>query len=256
MKTIAIANYKGGTGKTATAVNLAALLSREGRRVLLIDADAQHNTTLFYAPDYDGPTLTDILDGSCPADWWENVAETGFRGIDLVAGDLRLLTLDLAAILNGAADHDRNLYDFLKFGQAEGNYDFCLIDCPPSFTAASVAALVCCDEVLLPTRADAFSRLGALELIEQVKSLKRFSVEPRFRVLVTMADRTRLSRQVAEQLRLDGLDVMRTVIHNSVCVPESTYARVPLCEYAPQSRAAQDYEELLAEILEEGRSHE
>jgi cellulose biosynthesis protein BcsQ len=128
-------------------------------------------------------------------------------------------------------------------------YDFCLIDCPPSFTAASVAALVCADEVILPVKADAFSRAGALEMIGQVQSLARWHVAPRFRVLVTMADRTRLSRQVEAQLRDSGLDVFETVIPASVCVGEASFARQPLYEYAPTSKAAQGYRSLMGEIV-------
>ena len=85
-----------------------------------------------------------------------------------------------------------------------------------------------------------------------MKSLGRYHVSPRFRVLVTMADRSRLSKQAVEQLRRDGLEVFKTVIHASVCVGESTYAKLPLYEYAPRSRAALDFEELLKEVLTSG----
>lgn len=253
MRVIANANFKGGTGKTILSINLAALLARAKKRVLLIDADPQHNSTSFCCPDADGPTLTDVLEGTGEPLWSDNVQQTAWEGLDILPADMSLLRLDLAAILSGAADSDKRLFDFLDCVRMDGAYDYVLIDCPPSFTTASVAALVCCDEVILPTRADAFSRAGALELIEQARSLGRFHVYPRFRVLVTMADRSRLSKQAEEQLRRDGLEVFKTVIHNSVCVGESSYARLPLYEYAPKSRAAQDFEELLREVLEDGR---
>lgn len=257
MKTLAIANFKGGTGKTVTACNLAAILAREGRRVLIIDADAQHNTSDFYAPDWEGLTLTDLLTGSreCALDGW--LCEEVLPRLDLLAADMGLLTLDLASILNdpeaGTGERDKRLFDFLGRCRKERGYDFCIIDCPPSFTAASVSALVCADEVLLPTRVDAFSRLGVLELISQVRGLARYNVSPAFRALVTMADsRSRLSAQAEAQLRRDGLDVCRTVIHASCVVGESSYARLPLYEYAPRSRAARDYEALAKEVLGNG----
>ena len=176
MRVICIANFKGGTGKTATAVNLAALLAREGRRVLLIDADAQHNASDFYAPDWEGLTLTDLLVGNRAIGLDAFLAEDVRPGLDMLCADMGLLTLDLASMLNDpqapTGQSDKRLFDFLRLARERGN-DFCLIDCPPSFTAASVAALVCADEVILPTRVDAFSRLGTLELINQVRGLAR-----------------------------------------------------------------------------------
>ena len=134
--------------------------------------------------------------------------------------------------------------------EVKDDYDYVIIDCPLSFTASSVAALVCCDEVILPVKADAFSRTGALEMIQQVRSLGAYHIAPRFRVLATMADRSRLSRQARDLLKADGLDVFETEIHASVCVGESTFKRMPLYEYVPRSRVAQDYEALLREVRE------
>lgn len=255
MRVISIANFKGGVGKTVTAVNLASILAREGRRVLLIDADAQHNTSDFFCPDWDGQTLTDVLTGKADP-YLENVlAETAWENLSLLCADMGLLRLDLAALLNGAEYVDggpeKLMFDFLQAAQEDG-FQYAVIDCPPSFTASSVAALICSDEVILPVKADAFSRAGALELIYQAKGLRYQHIAPRFKVLATMADRTRLSRQIIEQLKDDGLDVFETVIHSSVCVGESSYARLPLYEYAPRSRAAQDYEALAKEVLSNG----
>lgn len=254
MKTIAIANFKGGVGKTTTVINLAALLARDGKSVLAIDADAQHNLTSFFCPDWEGPTLTDLLRGEADPYTENDIAPTSYDNLNLLCSDMTLLALDLAMMLNGPKAHgasaEKRLFDFLH--AAGDEYDYCLIDCPPSFSAASVAALVCADEVILPTRADAFSRAGALELIGQARSLNHYNISPRFRVLATMADRSRLSRQAVDQLKLDGLDVFETIIHQSVCVGESSYTRLPLYEYAPKSRVALDYEALCKEVLADG----
>ena len=250
MRTIAIANNKGGTGKTSTAVNLAALLARDGNRVLLIDADPQHNSTDFFLDATDDlPTLYDVLEGTGETVWSDNVQPTAFENLSILPADGNLFRLDLSALLNGSAVNDKRLFDFLYCARGDGELEYVVIDCPPGFTAASTAALVCCDEVIVPTRADAFSRAGALELIAQVNSLARYGVRPSFRVLVTMVDRSRLSKQAAEQLRRDGLDLFKTTIRASVCVGESSYARLPLYEYAPRSGAAQDYEALVKEVL-------
>lgn len=255
MRVISIANFKGGVGKTVTAVNLAAIWARDGKRVLLIDADAQHNASDFYCPDWEGQTLTDLLTGKADP-YIENVlADTSYENLSMLCADMGLLRLDLAAMLSGAEYVDggpeKALFDFLQAAKEDG-FDFVVIDCPPSFTASSVAALICSDEVLLPVKADAFSRLGAMELIHQAKGLRYYNIAPRFRVLATMAKRTRLSRQIVDQLKADGLDVCETVIHDSVCCGESSYTRVPLYEYAPGSRAAQDYEQLAKEVLGDG----
>jgi len=255
MRVISIANFKGGVGKTVTAVNLAAIWARDGKRVLLIDADAQHNASDFYCPDWEGQTLTDLLTGKADP-YIENVlAETAYKNLRMLCADMGLLKLDLAAMLSGAeyvaGGPEKALFDFLLAAKEDG-FDVAVIDCPPSFTASSVAALTCSDEVILPVKADAFSRLGALEMIYQAKGLRYYNIEPRFRVLATMANRTRLSRQIVDQLKDDGLDVFETAIHDSVCCGESSYTRVPLYEYAPGSRAAQDYEQLAKEVLGDG----
>ena len=254
MRVLSIANFKGGVGKTVTAVNLAAIWARNGHRVLLIDADAQHNASDFYCPYWEGQTLTDVLNGAADPRLENVLADTAYANLFMLCADMGLLKLDLAAMLSGAeyvaGGPEKALFDFLQAAKEDG-FEFAVIDCPPSFTASSVAALTCADEVILPVKADAFSRAGAMEMIYQAKGLRYYNIAPRFRVLATMADRTRLSRQIVDQLKADGLDVLDTIIHQSVCVSESTYTRVPLYEYAPGSRAAQGYEQLAMEVLGE-----
>lgn len=254
MKFISIANFKGGTGKTATACNLAALLAREGKRVLLIDADSQHNSTDFFVKDHDGITLTDVLDGlgeACAAD---NVTRADRYDLDLICSDTGLLKLDLAAILNQANAPLKRFDDLIGAFRQDGDYDVILSDCPPQFTAASVACLVNSDELILPTQVDAFSARGVQELTEQLgrAGLRLLRPMPRIRVLVTMARRSKLYTQGEDMLRRSGFEVFRTVIRSSVAVGESSYARQALYEYAPRCKAAQDYEALVKEVLANG----
>ena len=249
MRTISIANFKGGTGKTVTAVNLAAELADAGRRVLLIDADPQHNATDFYCRDDAAATLTDVLEGSAEAVWPDVITPAGREGLDLLPADMGLLRLDLAAIANGSSAAQHRLGDFLDALREDDAYDFVLIDCPPSFTAASVAGLVQSGEAVLPTRVDAFSRAGVGELIAQLRQLGRVSARIVFTALITMTDRTNLCRQGAAALRASGIPVFDTEIRDCVKVGESTYAREPLRDYAPRSTAARDYAALARELL-------
>ena len=155
-------------------------------------------------------------------------------------------------ILTGSNAAQKRFDDLIDTLRQDAAFDYVLVDCPPSFTAASVAALVNADTVILPTRADAFSRRGALELIEQLRGVARASYqESRFRLLLTMADRSNLAKQAEALLRDSaGLSVCRTVIRSGVAVGESSYARQPLYQYAPRSGVARDYEALLCEVLE------
>ena len=251
MRVISIANFKDGTGKTVTACNLAALLARDGLRVLLIDADAQHNSTDFFGGDPEGCTLTDVLEGTGEAVAADNLQETEFDRLDLLAADMGLLRLDLAAIMNQSNTALRRFDDFLDAIRTDAEHDFVIIDCPPSFTAASVAALVNSDEVILPTRGDAFSRAGVLELVDQLQKvgLRLLRPMPRIRVLVTMADaRASLPKQIEALFRRSGFEVFRTVIRSGIRVSQSTWQRTPLYLSDPKCKPAQDYEALAKEV--------
>ena len=252
MRVISIANFKGGVGKTTTAVNLAAELAADGHDVLLIDADPQHNASDFYLREADGcATLTDVLLGQCEPYWPEIVTPAPQRAhLSVLPSDMGLLALDLSAIRGGSGAAAGRLADFLVAIGEDNAFAYIIADCPPGFTAASVALLCESDDVILPTLPDAFSRAGALEMIEQINSLsRRTGARPRCRVLITMADRTNLSRQGAEALAEAGLDVFATQIRRAVAVGESTWARRPLMDYAPNCNAARDYDALTEEYL-------
>lgn len=249
MKIYAIANFKGGTGKTQTAVNLAAMMARDGERTLLIDADPQHNASDFFLGDVEGLlTLGDVMEGLAEPVWEDCLSGAGRENLEILPSDMRLLRLDLSAILHGTTAGFRRFQDFLDVMGQDGEIKNVIIDCPPSFTAASVAALANADELICPTRVDAFSRRGVLELMEQVESLPRTATPARCRVLITMADRSNVSKQGEELIRSGRLEVFRTVIRRGVAVDESSYARQPLFEYAPRSAPARDYEQLLREV--------
>lgn len=246
MRTYCIANFKGGVGKTTAAVNLADIFAAGGERVLLIDADPQHNATTFFGCEGQSPTLTDVLRGEAEPLWSDVLLQVRTDRLWLLPADLELLTLDLAAMRGEGSVLVRRLRDFLAVIEEDGAMDRVIIDCPPSFTAASVAALIAAGTVILPTAADAFSVAGVEEMLSQIRTLHARPC----RVLITMADRTRLFSD-AERLLRQLFDCYDTVIRRCVKAPESTYAREPLRSYAPHSTAAEDYAALAAEIRRE-----
>lgn len=259
MRVIAISNFKGGTGKTVTACNLAAELAARGRSVLVIDADPQHNTSDFFsAPEDRGPTMADVLQGAGETVWSDNLTHVDREGVQLLPADLSLLGLDLAALSAGNGEALRRLRDFLHCARAdylcaEGAPElYVIFDCPPSFTAASVAALSVAEEVIIPARADAWSMAGVGELLEQLGSLaRRLGVaKPRARVLVTMVQNTLLDKQGSDALR-SRYDCFATEIRSTVRVGESSHVGQPLRDYAPRSTAAADYAALAEEIIGE-----
>ena len=256
MQVIATANFKGGTGKTVTAINLAAELAAAEKWVLLIDADPQHNSTDFFLGGTRGdgdPLLYDVLMGYNEPYWGDFVPVNPETRVSVLGGDMRLLGLDLMSIKDGPSYGALQRFsDFVGVLRQDQAYDYILIDCPPSFTAASVAALRESDLVIIPTQVDAFSRAGVGELVEQIQNLRGAAAGLAYQVLITMADRTRLYKQGSDVLRTSSLPVYDTVIRRCTAVGESTYARKPLRAYAPKCSAAEDYAALAEEITEGG----
>ena len=245
MKTIAIINLKGGTAKTTTAVNLAAELTHRGRRVLLIDADPQHNLTDFCKADGEGATLTDLL--AQRSDIAEDIVQELPDGTGIVPSDLSLCEIDIEAIQRGISLRTvRDLCDVLS-----DRYDVCIIDCPPSFTAASIAALVAADEAILPVTVDAFAMGGAAEIVRQCENLAGVNPALLVRgVLLTMCSRSSVCMQGEAAVRSLGLPVFKTSIRRTCRAQEATFARQSLREYAPHCTAAFDYSELCDELTE------
>lgn len=261
MRTISIVNLKGGVGKTVTAVNMAAILAESGKRVLVIDADAQANSTRFFGlKPTECSSLSEILKGfgGC---WYDFVYATNCDGVDMVPGSIDLIEADIASVQDGGAAG--TITDFLDAieedadtAQKDDNpnfidYDFVIIDCPPSFTASSVAAIAASDDVIIPVKIDAFALDGLNELVAQIDGVK--SIRPQIRiagVLVTMWHNCPACAQGEELLRGRAVPCFRTHIRRSDKVDESTFARVPLTEYSANCAAAVDYKRFVGEYLE------
>ena len=260
MQVITIMNIKGGVGKTTTAVNMAAALAADhDKQVLVIDADPQANATQFFGlKGKDCNTLSGILDGLSD-DVDDFIYATKYEGVYCVPADIGLIDSDIASVRNGRGDSLRFLKDFClcvaenaAFDAEMGGHgiDIILIDCPPSFTAASVAAIYASDEVIIPVKVDAYSLSGMQELLAQIGSVQ--AIQPAIRVggvLITMWHNAPAIVQGEQLLRSSNLPVYRTHIRRSDKVDEASFAAQSLGEYSPRSSAGVDYRIFVNEWL-------
>ena len=268
MRTSAIINLKGGVGKTTTVINMAAVLAEQGKEVLCIDADPQANLTQFYG--FKDPektidqTMAELMDPDLEgrSEYAEDyILETATPGISLVPASIDLINADIASLRSDgqrAVRTIRNLIAALEeCARSEGTeepFDHVLIDCPPSFTAASVAAIYAADDVIVPVEADLFSITGLSTLLTQINSVRR--IQPRVRVagaLITKWHNTAACIQGEAALRASNIPVFRQVIRRSDKVAEAIFSGQSLQAYSPQSAAGRDYRAFVDEYLEEVR---
>ncbi len=250
MNTIAIANQKGGCGKTTTAINLAAELGQRDKRVLLIDMDPQGHASLGLGiGERELPGLYEVFcdDAILP----DVILKDVVAGVDLVAANILLATIE--ARLAGQPGRERLLLEQLEpFGAA---YDYAVIDCPPSLGLLSINALRAAQQVISPVEASLFALDGIHQLQDIVNLLcQKYQLNLPVTVLPTMFDlHTRFAHTVLEQIR-DQLPVAvsEVRIRHTVRIREAAYIGKPLNRYAPDCTAAMDYQRLADEVLEAG----
>lgn len=252
MRTITVMNLKGGVAKTTTTVNVAAILAHDHKkRVLVVDADSQCNTTEFLSGSATpGGTLADLLRDK-DIGIYRYVVGTKINNVYLIAGSDELMDLDLTKVETEAvnAGHLRTLVNgFSKLG----TYDYCLIDCPPAFNAASAAALLAADEVLIPIKLDAFSLRGMTNLMRQINNMR--AINPDLKLLgclPTMWYACKRTKAAEETLRAYGLPVLPHVRRTDK-VDDMTFAQRPLIESSPRSAAAVDYRAFVRWLVKGG----
>lgn len=254
MRVIAIMNVKGGVGKTVTAVNMATILAELHRkRVLVVDADGQGDASAFFEVDTsEGAGLPNLIMGLAVC-YDEVVENTNWPGVNIISGNSELYNIDLEALKRGGNVGISTISDLRDNIIEDDSYDVMLIDCPPSFTASSVAALSAADGVIIPVKLDAFSVRGMKFLMDQIKQLRR--VNGRIKVdgvLLTQWHNVEHINQAERLLRDRGIPVFDTHIRRTDKVDESTWHCEPLQAYSQNSSAGIDYRRFVVEWIKKG----
>jgi chromosome partitioning protein len=248
-RVVAIANQKGGVGKTTTAINLGAALAAFDRKIALVDFDPQANATsgLGFSRQNNGANAYDVLLGADPR---EALRETTFpnlwllpSGRDLVGAEIELVDQEARERkLRGALDRIRN------------DFDFVFVDCPPSLSLLTVNGLTAADSVLVPLQTEYFALEGVTELletVERVRSVFNPALEIEGILLTMYDDRTNLSRQVLDDIRKHfGNLVYDTVIPRNVRLGEAPSFGKPVLAYDIKSKGAEAYLSLGKELLQ------
>lgn len=248
-RVIAIANQKGGVGKTTTAINLGAALAKSEIRTLVIDFDPQANTTagMGIPKDTSRKTVYDGLLSEAP--FGDLILPTTLERLFLVPSEKNLVGAALEL-----ADHpDREQFLRRKLEAIRANYDFILLDCPPALDLLTLNALVAADSVLVPVQCEYFALEGISEFFDTLIRVRR-SHNPRLAVegiLLTMFDdRTNLSHQVRDDLKsFFGDQVFETMIPRNVRLAEAPSHGKPIFLYDPTCRGAESYMQLATELI-------
>ena len=248
-RVIAIANQKGGVGKTTTSINLSACIAETGKKVLAVDIDPQGNTTSGMGIDKTGDknTIYQVVIGECSIE--DAIIKKVYDNLDLVSSDVNLAGAEIDLI--GIEDREYILKEQIE--KIKDNYDFIIIDCPPSLTMLTVNAMTAADTVLVPIQCEYYALEGLSQLIHSIKLVKK-KLNPTLEiegVVFTMYDaRTNLSLQVVENVKENlKQSVYKTVIPRNVRLAEAPSHGLPINVYDSKSAGAESYRMLAEEVI-------
>lgn len=252
-KTVAVANQKGGVGKTTTAVNLAAALGAKGKKILLVDTDPQGNTTSGYGISKKGLERTsyDVLLGNCNAK--DAIIETEFENVSLIPSGMDLAGAEIEL----AAEENRESKLKNALALASADYDYIMIDCPPSLGLITLNCLCASQSLIVPIQCEFYALEGLSQLISTVRTVKRLynpyiDIEG---VLLTMYDsRLNLTQQVVDEVKkCFPKKVYSTFIPRNVRLSEAPSFGQPVMYYDKSSKGAKAYNDLADEFLKNNR---
>ncbi|MBQ9301703.1 ParA family protein [Butyrivibrio sp.] len=252
-RVIAIANQKGGVGKTTTSINLSAALAEREKKVLVIDTDPQGNTTSGFGLDKNEleNSIYELMIGECSIEdaIQKNVVEN-LDGVDIIPSNVNLAAVEIELI-----DADQKEFILREaISKVKDNYDFIIIDCPPSLSMLTVNAMTTANTVLVPIQCEYYALEGLSQLVHTV-NLVRDRLNPELEmegVVFTMFDsRTNLSLQVVENVKEHIQEnVYKTIIPRNIRLAEAPSYGLPINIYEPKSAGAEAYRLLADEVIE------
>jgi len=250
MRTLAIINQKGGSGKTTTTVNLAAALGDRGKRVLVLDLDPQASSSAWFGVADGGKGLLDVFGEH--ADLIDQVQPTATLGVDLIPSSTWLAGVEkvLAAAVGSESVLKRKLKELPR-----DRWDYLLMDCPPSLGLLAINALAAAKEMLIPVEAHVMALGGVAQIIktaEVVRERLNDDLELTGIVACRVDGRTRHTQEVVEQLRAKfGKLVFKTIIRENIRLAEAPSFAQPITIYDPRCHGAEDYRDLAGEVVKQ-----
>jgi len=251
-KIVAVANQKGGVGKTTTAINLGASLALAGVPVLLVDMDPQANATsgLGLSKSREN-TIYDVLINEHPVR--EVIVPSGIEKLDVLPGNIALAGAEVEMV--GMLARERLLKTALD--EVKGDYGFVIIDCPPSLGLLTLNALTAADSIIVPIQCEYFALEGLSQLMNTVAQVKKHlnaQVEIEGVVLTMYDVRTKLSNQVVSEVRkFFKAKVYRSIVPRTIRLGEAPSFGMPVVTYAPESSGAKAYKSLAQEVLKDNK---